>query len=146
MAVIMLEDPHGSVEVVIFPEAFGKCASVLEAGAMVVVKGKVELDDEVIRMMANEVLPIEAMRQKMSRELSIKLTSPPHGRQTFEALADLFARHRGDRRVVLELELRDQQPPLRLRAPLAAAVRVRPSEQLATEVERICGAGTVVLR
>jgi DNA polymerase-3 subunit alpha len=146
MAVIMLEDPHGSVEVVVFPEAFGKCASVLEAGAMVVVKGKVELDEEIIRMMANEVLPIEAMRQKMSRELSIKLTSPPHGRQTFEALADLFARHRGDRRVVLELELRDQQPPLRLRAPLAAAVRVRPSEQLATEVERICGAGTVVLR
>ncbi len=146
MAVIMLEDPHGSVEVVVFPEAYAKCASVLEAGAMVVVKGKVELDEETIRMMANEVLPIEAMRQKMSRELSIKLTSPPHGRQTFEALADLFARHRGDRRVVLELELRDQQPPLRLRAPLAAAVRVRPSEQLATEVERICGAGTVVLR
>jgi DNA polymerase-3 subunit alpha len=146
MAVIMLEDPHGSVEVVVFPEAFGKCASVLEAGAMVVVKGKVELDEEAIRMMANEVLPIEMMRQKMSRELSIKLTSPPHGRQTFEALADLFARHRGDRRVVLELELRDQQPPLRLRAPLAAAVRVRPSEQLATEVERFCGAGTVVLR
>jgi len=145
-AVIMLEDPHGSVEVVVFPEAYAKCASVLEAGAMVVVKGKVELDEETIRMMANEVLPIEAMRQKMSRELSIKLTSPPHGRQTFEALADLFARHRGDRRVVLELELRDQQPPLRLRAPLAAAVRVRPSEQLATEVERICGAGTVVLR
>ena len=146
MAVIMLEDPHGSVEVVVFPEAFGKCASALEVGAMVVVKGKVELDDESIRMTANEVMPIEAMRQKMSRELSIKLTSPPHGRQTFEALADLFARHQGDRRVVLELELRDQQPPLRLRAPLAAAVRVRPSDQLATEVERICGAGTVVLR
>ena len=146
MAVIMLEDPHGSVEVVVFPEAFAKCASVLETGAMVVVKGKVELDEETIRMTATEVLPIETMRQKMSRELSIKLTSPPHGRQTFEALADLFARHRGDRRVVLELELRDQQPPLRLRAPLAAAVRVRPSDQLATEVERICGAGTVVLR
>ncbi len=146
MAVIMLEDPHGSVEVVVFPEAYAKCASVLETGAMVVVKGKVELDEETIRMTAAEVLPIEAMRQKMSRELSIKLTSPPHGRQTFEALADLFARHRGDRRVVLELELRDQQPPLRLRAPLAAAVRVRPSDQLATEVERICGAGTVVLR
>ena len=112
----------------VFPEAFGKCASVLEAGAMVVVKGKVELDDETIRMTANEVLPIEAMRQKMSRELSIKLTSPPHGRQTFEALADLFARHRGDRRVVLELELRDQQPPLRAaraarRAGARAALR-----------------------
>jgi DNA polymerase-3 subunit alpha len=146
MAVITLEDPHGSVEVVVFPEAYAKCVSVLEAGAMVVVKGKVEFDEEAIRMTANEVLPIETMRQKMSRELSIKLTSPPHGRQTFEALADVFARHRGDRRVVLELELREQQPPVRVRVPLAAAVRVKPSDQLATEVERICGAGTVVLR
>jgi DNA polymerase III subunit alpha len=146
MAVIMLEDPHGTVEVVIFPEAYAKSASALVVGAMVVVKGKVELDEETIRMMASEVLPIDTMRRKMSRELSIKLTSPPHGRQTFEALADLFAQHRGDRRVVLELELRDQQPPLRLRAGLAAQVRVRPSEQLASEVERICGVGTVVLR
>jgi DNA polymerase-3 subunit alpha len=146
MAVIVLEDPHGSVEVVVFPEAYAKGASVLEAGAMVVVKGKVEVDEETIRMTADEVVPIETMRQKMARELSIKLTSPPHGRQTFEALADLFARHRGDRRVVLELELRDQQPPVRVRVPLAAQVRVRPSEQLSSEVERICGAGTVVLR
>jgi hypothetical protein len=86
------------------------------------------------------------MRQKMSKEMSIKLISPPHGRATFEALADLFSRHRGDRRVVLELELRDQHPPIRLRAPLAAQVRVQPSDQLASEVERSCGAGTVVLR
>ncbi|MCM3881813.1 MAG: DNA polymerase III subunit alpha [Vicinamibacterales bacterium] len=146
MAVIMLEDPHGSIEVVIFPEAYAKSASVLESGAMVVVKGKVELDEETVRMMASDVMPIDAMRQKMSKEMSIKLTSPPHGRATFEALADLFAKHRGDRRVVLELELRDQQPPIRLRAPLAAQVRVQPSDQLASEVERICGAGTVVLR
>ncbi len=146
MAVITLEDPHGSIEVVVFPEAYTKSARMIEVGAMVVVIGKVELDEDVVRMTSSELLSLEALREKMSRELSIKLMSPPHGRKTFEALADLFARHRGDRRVVLELELRDQQPPLRLRAGLAAQIRVRPSEQLASEVERICGAGTVVLR
>jgi DNA polymerase-3 subunit alpha len=146
MAVIVLDDPHGSMEVVIFPEAYGKSMSVIDTGHMVVVKGKVEYDEETTRMTASEVIPIEAMRQKLSRELSIRLTAPPHGRQTFEALADVFARHRGDRRVVLELELRQQDPPLRLRAGLAAQIRVRPSDQLASEVERICGAGTVVLR
>jgi DNA polymerase-3 subunit alpha len=146
MAVIVLEDPHGGVEVVIFPEAYTKAASMLESGAMVVVKGKVEVDDETVKMTASELLPIETMRQKMSKEMSIKLSSPPHGRETFEALADLFAKHRGDRRVVLELELRGQQPPIRVRAPLAAQVRVQPSEMLSSEVERICGAGTVVLR
>jgi DNA polymerase-3 subunit alpha len=149
MAVVTLEDPHGSVEVVVFPDAYAKAASVLEAGAMVVVKGKVELDEEAVRMMANEVLPIAAMREKMSRQLSIKLTSPPHGRATFEALADLFSKHRGERRVILELELRDPARgghPLRVRAGLAAQVRVQPSEQLSSEVERICGKGTVSLR
>jgi DNA polymerase-3 subunit alpha len=146
MAVITLEDPHGSVEVVVFPEAYTKAAAVLETGATVVVKGKVELDEESVRMMASEVLPIGAMREKMSRQLSITIASPPHGRATFEALADLFARHRGDRRVIFELELRDQDHPLRVRAGLAAQVRVHPSEQLASEVERICGKGTVVLR
>ena len=115
MAVITLEDPHGSVEVVVFPEAYAKAATVLEAGAMVVVKGKVELDEETVRMMATEVLPIDAMREKMSRQLSIKLTSPPHGRATFEALADLFAKHRGDRRV----------PRARAARPATAAARAR---------------------
>ena len=84
MAVITLEDPHGSIEVVIFPEAYAKSARMLEAGAMVVVKGKVELDEEIVRMTSSEVLSLEALREKMSRELSIKLTSPPHGRATFE--------------------------------------------------------------
>jgi DNA polymerase-3 subunit alpha len=146
MAVITLEDPHGSIEVVVFPEAYAKSASMLQPGAMVVVKGKVELDEEAVRMMANEVLPLDSMREKMARALAIKLTSPPHGRQTFEALADLFARHRGDRKVTLELELRGNGHPLRVRAGLAAQVRVQPSDQLASEVERICGKGTVVLR
>ena len=62
MAVITLEDPHGSIEVVIFPEAYAKSARMLEAGAMVVVKGKVELDEEIVRMTSSEVLSIEAMR------------------------------------------------------------------------------------
>jgi DNA polymerase III subunit alpha len=146
MAVIMLEDPHGCVEVVVFPEAYAKAAGVLETGAMVVVSGKVEVDEETVRMTATEVLPFEAMRQKMSRELAIKLTSPPHGRATFEALADLFAKHQGDRRVILELELRREDHPLRVRAGLAMQVRVQPSPQLASEVERICGPGTVSLR
>jgi DNA polymerase III subunit alpha len=146
MAVITLEDPHGTLEVVVFPEAYAKAVSLLDAGRMVVVRGKVDRDEDVVRMVASEVLPIELMRERMAQEVAIHLTVPPHGRATFEALADLFANHRGDRRVAFEVELRDRRRPLRVRAELAAQVRVRPSEQLISEVERICGAGTVVLR
>ena len=127
-----------------FPEPFAKAVADLEMGAMVVVRGKVEREEETVRMLASEVMSFDAMRARMVRQLSIRLTAPPHGRATFEALADLFTNHRGDRRVALELELRGHSRPLRVRAELAQ-VRVRPSERLIAEVERICGAGTAVL-
>ncbi len=67
---------------------------------------------------------------------------PPCGRPTFEALADVFTRHRGDRRVTFELELTNREKPVRIQADVPQ-VRVRPSERLVAEVERICGAGSV---
>jgi hypothetical protein len=80
------------------------------------------------------------------REVAIRLSIPPHERRTFEALADVLARHRGDRRVSLEVECRGQARPLRVQAAIMGEVRVTPSESLVGEVERICGKGSVTLR
>ena len=146
MAVFNLEDPHGSVEVVVFPEAFSKSGALLQNDATIVVRGKLERDEELMRLLSSEVIPIEAIGERLSREVAIRVAVPPHGRDTFEALAGLFATHRGDRRVSLELELRGHSRPLRVRADLASQVRIRPSEQLLSEVEKICGQGSVVLR
>ena len=104
------------------------------------------LDEELMRLLSSEVIPIEAIGERLSREVAIRVAVPPHGRDTFEALAGLFASHRGDRRVSLELELRGHSRPLRVRADLASQVRIRPSEQLLSEVEKLCGQGSVVLR
>jgi hypothetical protein len=69
-----------------------------------------------------------------------------HGstRNTLEALAELLSRHRGDRKVFLELDVRSQAKPLRVRSEVAQ--RVRPTERLVSEVEQLCGAGSVELR
>ena len=40
-----------------------------------------------------------ALKERTTREVAIHLTVPPHGRPTFEALAEVLSRHRGDRRV-----------------------------------------------
>jgi DNA polymerase-3 subunit alpha len=144
MAVFMLEDIAGGIEVVVFPETFAKHASLIEADAMLLVRGKLEKDEESARLVATELMPIAALRERTTREVAIHLSAPPHGRPTFEALAELLARHRGDRRVYLELDVPGQPKPLRVRADVAQ--RVKPSERLVTEVEQLCGAGTVELR
>jgi DNA polymerase-3 subunit alpha len=144
MAVFMLDDVAGSVEVVVFPETFGKHGALIESDAMLLVRGKFEKDDESARLVATELLPIAALCERTTREVSIHLAVPPHGRPTFEALAALLARHRGDRKVFLELDVKGKEKALRVRSEVAQ--RVKPSERLVTEVEQICGAGSVELR
>jgi DNA polymerase III subunit alpha len=145
MAVFTLEDVGGSVEVVVFPEAFQKFGQLISADAMLVVRGKFEKDDESARLVASELVPIAALRERIAREVAIRLSVPPHGRPTFEALAELLSKHRGDRRVSLELDVRGQAGPMRVLADVEQ-MRVRPSEKLVAEVEALCGSGTVTLR
>ena len=141
MAVFMLDDVDGSVEVVTFPETFAKHASLVDTDAMLLVRGKLEKDDESARLVATELLPIAALMERTTREIAIHLKVPPHGRTTFETLAELLSRHRGDRRVSLELDVRSQDRPLRVRAEVTQ--RVKPTERLLTEIEQICGSGSV---
>jgi hypothetical protein len=48
--------------------------------------------------------------------------------------------------VAFDLELKEAGRHLRVRVAVNAQIRVRPSETLVTEVEKICGAGSVSLR
>jgi DNA polymerase-3 subunit alpha len=145
MAVFTLDDPLGAVEVVVFPEPFEKHASLVENDTMVIVRGKLERDEETRRILASELLPIQALQETLVRQLDVRLTAPPHDRRTFERLAELFARHRGDRPVTVELEVQRKDRPIRVRADLGQ-VRIKPSAGLIEEVERLCGQGTVSLR
>jgi DNA polymerase-3 subunit alpha len=146
MAVFTLEDPHGGVEVVVFPETFKLARAMIEDGALVLVKGKLERDDETLRILASEVSALGVVRERLAHELAITVNVPPHGRETFEALAEVFARHKGDKPVTFQLVLKGQPTALRVRAQVSAHIRVRPSPVLVEQVERICGPGAVSLR
>jgi DNA polymerase-3 subunit alpha len=143
MAVFMLDDIAGGLEIVVFPETFGKHGHAIAADAMLLVRGKFEKDDESARIVATEIQPISLLKERTTREVVIHLQVP--SRNTMEALAELLSRHRGDRRVLLELDVKKTGAPgLRVRADVAQ--RVRPSERLVEEVEQLCGSGSVQLR
>src|SRR5690606_13178578 len=96
MAVFMLEDEAGTVETVVFPEAYAKHQSMIRADAMLVVRGRFEKDEETCRLVASEITTVELVREKMTREVTISVAMPPHDRRTLEQLADILSRHRGD--------------------------------------------------
>jgi DNA polymerase-3 subunit alpha len=145
MAVFTLEDALGGVEIVVFPEAYQRAASLIETGTLVLVRGKLERDDETSRVLASEIVTIETVRERIAREVAIHLTKAI-GRPELEALGDVFSRHRGDRRILFELDVTVDGRRLRVKRDVSSQVRVRPSPALIAEIEQIVGAGAVSLR
>jgi DNA polymerase-3 subunit alpha len=143
MCVFMLDDANGSIEVVVFPEAFKQYGHLAENGTMVCVAGRFERDDESARIIASEIVAIELVRERLTKSVSINVSMPPHDRSTFEKLLDVLAQHKGDRKVAFVIH--EQERHIRVTADVSG-IRVRPSERLVSEVEKICGAGSVSLR
>ena len=142
MAVVTLEDRGGSLEAVVFPEAYRKYGSLLQTDRLVVIRGRLEKDEETARLIAAEVQSVNTLLGDGGRIMAIRLASPPHDRSTVEALADLFHRYQGTGRVSLEIEIRREGQAVRLRAALPST-RVCASQELVEEVERLCGKGAV---
>jgi DNA polymerase III subunit alpha len=145
MCAFVLDDPYGTVEVVVFPDAFAKAAALIQTDAVVLVKGRFERDEDSTRLLTSEILPIEKVREQLTREVVVAIDAARHDRRTFEAVSDVLGRHKGDRRVAF-LVTTGTEPQLRVRVDVAGQVRVRPSEQLVSELERICGPGSVTVR
>src|SRR5207237_993781 len=145
MAVFTLEDAQGSVEIIAFPEPYQRAAGMIEPGTMVLVRGKLERDDETSRILASEVAPIESVREKLAREVAIPLRKPAD-RDTPEALVAIFSRHRGDRKVSFDVETGEAPNRLRVKVDLSSQIRVRPSPALIQDIEQVVGEGAVELR
>jgi DNA polymerase III subunit alpha len=145
MAVFTLEDSQGGVEVIAFPEAYQRAAALIETGTLVLVRGRLERDEESVRLLASEVAPLDTVRERVAREVAIHLRKPAD-RDTFEALGQIFARHRGDRKISFEVETGEPPHRLRVTVDVTAQIRVKPSSALVAEVEQLVGAGSVELR
>jgi DNA polymerase-3 subunit alpha len=145
MAVFTLEDAVGGIEVIAFPETYQRAGSLIETGTMVLVRGKLERDDESARILASEIVALDNVRERIAHEVAIRVTMPAN-RGVFEALGEIFSRHRGDRRVSFEIELPAPARRLRVKADISSQIRVRPSPSLVAEVEQVVGQGSVSLR
>jgi DNA polymerase-3 subunit alpha len=145
MCAFVLEDAQGALDVVVFPEAFARFAHLIENGNLVVVRGRFERDDESSRMQANEIFPLDSLRERLSKSVRIRMNGDCT-RAKLEALWDLLAAHQGDRPVAIELEVVAGGRKLRVSADVQQQIRVKPTEQLLAAVEQLCGEGSVTLR
>ncbi len=143
MATFVLEDLEGTVECLVFPEAYKKTAGRLADDQVVLVKGRAEAPDEGrARLLASDVLPLEQAKLAEARFVTIRVPAGGWDRSKGERLRDILGAHRGDCPVTLEI-VRPGAYAVAL-AP-SAAYRVRPGSVLRDEIEALLGPGALVL-
>jgi DNA polymerase-3 subunit alpha len=143
MASFLLEDLEGSVETLVFPEAYKKAAGRLADDQVVLVKARAEVqDDGRAKLLASEVMPLEQAKLQEARFVTIRVPLEAWDRGKGERLRDILGAHRGDCPVTLELVR-----PGSWAAAVApsAYYRVRPDAGLREEIEGLLGPGALVL-
>jgi len=140
MATFVLEDLTGKIEVVAFPEAFGKSGAYLREGQLVWVKGKYMGDEDNRRISLTQAMPLAEAFEKQAKRVVVRIFLPGLEDATLSELKAILDGHEGKCPVYFELET---PRSYRLVAQSAEVQRVTPSEDLIKKVEALLGENSV---
>ncbi len=142
MAVCVMEDLYGDVEVLVFPNSFAQLAPALRPNAVVFVEGRVAIRDDRPRLIASQIVPIEQGTSSLAQAMELILRR--HGqKELLEELKALLARFPGQVPIYLRVETAEQ-PSLRLK--LSEDFKVEPRQELLEELNRLLGEESVVIK
>ncbi len=143
MAVCMLEDLDGEVEVLVFPGVFAQLAPYLKPSTVVFVEGRMGSRNDEPRLIAQQIVPFEQGIGRMAKSVDLELSPATTQREFLERLRGLLSRFPGGTPVFLAVKGPDGEP---IRLKLAEGFKIEPRPELLDELGRLLGRESVVLR
>ncbi len=113
MARFVLEDLGAALEVMVFPRTMTECGSVLEDGAIVCVKGRLDLRDDQPKVVANEIVVPELVLDG-DPPVRVRAKFASLSDERVARLKDVLVRHPGASPVFMHLERAGRTTVLRL--------------------------------
>jgi len=95
MAFMTLEDVLESVEILVFPEAYGSCYQLLNSSDPVIVRGVVQKTDQGINIVAEDIDLLPEARQKYTNTVHARLKADTVSRIKLEELKELLFNYHG---------------------------------------------------
>ena len=139
MVFVMLDDPTGAAEVVVFNSTYAAAREHLEADRILVVKGRVDHKQAgETKLVAMEVTPFEAVPERRDVRLRIDAREAPAG--LIKELAALVRDYPGEAPVYLALETSLGERTL----AFGPEYRVKPDADFYAEVKALLGEAALV--
>jgi DNA polymerase-3 subunit alpha len=142
MAVILLEDLEGVVEVLVFPDTYTTTQKLILPDAPLLIKGKLDNDESAVKVLATDIYPMERVREMLSRTVTIHINVSAAPSDIAERLQPVIDEKKGLAEIVFELEFPGRYTALVRPNPY---VRISPDREFVESVERLCGKDTVRL-
>ena len=136
MAILQLEDVEGTMEVVVYPEAFSEYGAVLVESAPVMVCGAVSRNNETPTLTLAEAYPLDQVPRLFTERLSLHLPVSNAKDALLEKVRDLLKGHPGPVPVVICLQFPGGEEVF---LSTDREFHVMPSEILISELEHVLG-------
>ena len=143
MAVCLLEDLEGDIEVLVFPKVFPQLAPQLKPSAVVFVEGRVAVRDGRPRLIAQQIVPLEQGTSRLAKAVELILHTTGIERDLLVRLKELLGRFPGPVPVYLTLETPSLTP---MSVKLDEAFKIQVNPELLDELHRLVGEEGVVIR
>ena len=104
MAVFILEDLQGQVEVVMFPEVLSRYGDILVADTVVFVKGKADYRREAPNIIAEELIALDKVREKLAAKVRLRLDAKDVTKEKVTMIKSICQHHRGKSQVFVAVQ------------------------------------------
>ncbi|MBI4464180.1 MAG: DNA polymerase III subunit alpha [Acidobacteria bacterium] len=137
----ILEDLNGTVELLIFPEAYRRFGELLRPDLIAFVKGRVQLEENLPpRVAVSELVPLDAVEPQFASAVVIRVRLKEGNGSLARQLLELFETKPGNAPVRLQLEREGA-----FEALLEPEMQVCPDAEFVTRVRKICGKDSIHL-
>jgi DNA polymerase-3 subunit alpha len=135
-----LEDMAGTVEMLVFPEAYRKLQEKVKLEVPVLIRGGVRIEEGANpKLTVNEILPLEDAKVPLPNSLRIRVPLETANESTVDALHSLCARWKGAAKVLFDVERQGDF----MVVMEAEGYNVLPDRNFIARVEELCGRGAV---
>jgi DNA polymerase-3 subunit alpha len=133
-AILSLQDETGMVDVLVFPESFAKLELVLKSGAMLFMRGRVNVEDAGTRLAASDAKLIEDVAEPPVAMIRMRLNRESVNEELLDSIDEILADRPGVCSV--EFELFSSEEGL---VRIQSNKHVRADRELIEELRELCG-------
>ncbi len=135
-----LEDLSGSIDMLVFPEAYRKLQEKVKLEVPVLVRGGVRIEEGANpKLTVNDILSLDEAKVPLPRSLRIRIPLEKASESTVEDLHLLFSQRKGEAKVLFDVERAGDF----MVVMEAEGYNVLPDRAFIGRVEELCGRGAV---